>query len=271
MSPCLSHDALDMSLLKPLNPPIIDWQGRSVWLIGASSGIGLATAKALHAAGARVVVSARKAELLQQFVDAHPGTQAVVLDVSDASAMAEAAKYVQAQQGLDVVMYCAGYYQAMRATEYSLAEMLRHLDVNYTGALRVLDAVLPTLVAQGSGHLSFISSVAGFRGLPRSLAYGPTKAALINLAEALYYDVTTHGVGVSLINPGFVETPLVADNDFPMPALITPETAASEILKGWRKGEFHIHFPKRFTRVLLLLRLLPYRWYFALVRRGTGM
>jgi short-subunit dehydrogenase len=113
--------------------------------------------------------------------------------------------------------------------------------------------------------------VAGFRGLPQSLAYGPTKAALINLAEALYYDLSPHGVGVSLINPGFVETPLVAGNDFEMPALITPEKAAQEILKGWRKGEFHIHFPKRFTRVLLLLRLLPYRWYFALVRRGTGL
>ena len=262
---------LDMHVLKPLNPPITDWHGRSVWLIGASSGIGLATAKALHAAGARVVVSARKAELLQQFVDAHPGAQAVVLDVSDASAMAEAAKYVQAQQGLDVVMYCAGYYQPMRAANFALSEMLRHLDVNYTGALRVLDAVLPTLVAQGSGHLSFISSVAGFRGLPQSLAYGPTKAALINLAEALHYDLSPHGVGVSLINPGFVETPLVASNDFPMPALISPERAATEILKGWRKGQFHIHFPKRFTRMMLLLRLLPYRLYFALVRRGTGM
>ena len=260
-----------MPWLKPLNPPITHWQGRSVWLIGASSGIGLATAKALHAAGARVVVSARKAELLQQFVDAHPGAQAVVLDVSNAAAMAEAAKYVQTQQGLDVVMYCAGYYQAMRATDYSLTEMLRHLDVNYTGALRVLDAVLPALVAQGSGHVSFISSVAGFRGLPQSLAYGPTKAALINLAEALYYDLSPQGVGVSLINPGFVETPLVAGNDFPMPALITPETAATEILKGWRKGDFHIHFPKRFTRMLLLLRILPYRWYFALLRRSTGM
>ena len=257
--------------MKPLNPPITDWQGRSVWLIGASSGIGLATAKALHDAGARVVVSARKAELLQAFVDAHPGSQAVVLDVSDAAAIAQAAKYVHAQQGLDVVMYCAGYYQAMRATNYDLPDMLRHLDVNYTGALRVLDAVLPTLVAQGKGHLSFISSVAGFRGLPQSLAYGPTKAALINLAETLYYDLSPHGVGVSLINPGFVETPLVAANDFAMPALITPEKAASEILKGWRKGQFHIHFPKRFTRMLLLLRLLPYRWYFALVRRSTGM
>jgi NAD(P)-dependent dehydrogenase (short-subunit alcohol dehydrogenase family) len=260
-----------MHVLKPLNPPITNWQGRSVWLIGASSGIGLATAKALHAAGARVVVSARKAELLQQFVDAHPGAQAVVMDVSDAAAIAEAANYIQAQQGLDVVMYCAGYYQAMRATDYSLIEMQRHLDINYTGALRVLDSVLPTLIANGVGHLSFISSVAGFRGLPQSLAYGPTKAALINLAEALYYDLAPHGVGVSLINPGFVETPLVAGNDFPMPALITPETAATEILKGWRKGQFHIHFPKRFTRMLLLLRLLPYRWYFALVRRGTGM
>jgi NAD(P)-dependent dehydrogenase (short-subunit alcohol dehydrogenase family) len=261
-----------MSLLfRPLNQPITHWQGRSVWLIGASSGIGLATAKALHAAGAKVVVSARKADLLQQFVDAHPGAQAVVLDVSDATAITQAAKYVQAQQGLDVVMYCAGYYLPVRASDYSLPEMLRHLDINYTGALRVLDAVLPELLPQQRGHISFISSVAGFRGLPQSLAYGPTKAALINLAEALYYDVSPHGIGVSLINPGFVETPLVAGNDFPMPALITPDTAAAEILKGWRKGEFHIHFPKRFTRLLLLLRLLPYRWYFALVRRGTGM
>jgi NAD(P)-dependent dehydrogenase (short-subunit alcohol dehydrogenase family) len=260
-----------MPLLKPLNTPITNWQGRSVWLIGASSGIGLATAKALHAAGARVVVSARNAELLQEFVDAHPGAQAVVLDVADTAAIATAARYVKTQQGLDVVMYCAGYYQAMRAAEFSLTEMLRHLDINYTGALRVLDAVLPELLPQQRGHISFISSVAGFRGLPQSMAYGPTKAALINLAEALYYDVSPHGIGVSLINPGFVETPLVANNDFPMPALITPEKAAAEILSGWRKGQFHIHFPKRFTRMLLLMRLLPYRWYFALVRRGTGM
>ena len=261
-----------MSLFfKPMNTPITDWQGRSVWLIGASRGIGLATAKALHAAGARVVVSARNAESLQQFVDAHPGAQAVVLNVSDATAITAAARYVQTQQGLDVVMYCAGHYQSVRATSYSLPEMLRHQDVNYIGALRVLDAVLPELLPQQRGHISLISSVAGFRGLPQSLAYGPTKAALINLAEALYYDLSPHDIGVSVINPGFVKTPLVAGNDFPMPALISTTTAAQEILKGWRKGEFHIHFPKRFTRMLLLLRILPYRCYFALVRRGTGI
>lgn len=255
----------------PLNPPITDWQGRSVWLIGASSGIGLATAQALHAAGARVVVSARNAHALQQFVDAHPGAQAVVLDVTDAAAMRAAADYVHTQQGLDVVLYCAGHYQALRAHDYALDEMLRHQDINYTGALRLLDAVLPTLLAQHQGHLSFISSVAGFRGLPRSLAYGPTKAALIHLAEVLYYDLSPQGVGVSIVNPGFVQTPLVSHNDFPMPALMQPEQAAQEILKGWRHGHFHIHFPKRFTRVLLGLRLLPYRWYFALVRRSTGL
>jgi NAD(P)-dependent dehydrogenase (short-subunit alcohol dehydrogenase family) len=257
--------------LKPLNPPITDWRGRSVWLIGASSGIGLATAQALHAAGARVVVSARKAELLQQFVDAHPGSEAVVLDVSDAAAMVQAAKYIQAQQGLDVVVYCAGYYQAMRATAYSLTEMLRHQDINYTGALRMLDAVLPALLAQGHGHISLIASVAGFRGLPESLAYGPTKAALINLAEALYYDVSPHGIGVSLVMPGFVQTPLTAHNTFPMPALISPEKAARHMLLGWRQGDFQIHFPKRFTRFLQVLRVLPYRWYFAVLRRVTGM
>jgi NAD(P)-dependent dehydrogenase (short-subunit alcohol dehydrogenase family) len=257
--------------MKPLNPPITDWQGRSVWLIGASSGIGLATAQALHAAGARVVVSARKAELLQAFVDTHPGAQAVVLDVSDPAAMRQAAQHIQAEQGLDVVIYCAGYYKPVRATDYNLDEMLRHQTVNYMGALYMLDAVLPALLAQGFGHLSLVASVAGYRGLPQSLAYGPTKAALIHLAEALYLDLSTQGLGVSVVNPGFVETPLTAQNTFHMPALIGPEEAAREMLRGWAKGAFEIHYPKRFTRWLKFMRLLPYRWYFALVRRATGM
>lgn len=257
--------------MKPLNPPITDWQGRSVWLIGASSGIGLATAQALHTAGARVVVSARKAELLQAFVDTHPGAQAVVLDVSDPAAMRQAAQHIQAEQGLDVVIYCAGYYKPVRATDYNLDEMLRHQTVNYLGALYMLDAVLPALLTQGFGHLSLVASVAGYRGLPQSLAYGPTKAALIHLAEALYLDLSTQGLGVSVVNPGFVETPLTAQNTFHMPALIGPEEAAREMLCGWAKGAFEIHYPKRFTRWLKFMRLLPYRWYFALVRRATGM
>jgi short-subunit dehydrogenase len=116
-----------------------------------------------------------------------------------------------------------------------------------------------------------ISSVAGFRGLPKSLAYGPTKAALTNLAENLYLDLEPLGVGVSVIHPGFVKTLLTAQNDFTMPALITPEQAAEAMIAGWTKGDFDIHFPKRFTRVMKLLRLLPYRAYFPAVRRATGL
>ena len=113
--------------------------------------------------------------------------------------------------------------------------------------------------------------MAGFRGLPQGLAYGPTKAALIHLAEALYLDLHPEGIAVSIVNPGFVATPLTAQNDFSMPALISPEQAASAIVQGWERGDFDIHFPKRFTRVMKLLRLLPYRLYFPAVRRFTGL
>jgi NAD(P)-dependent dehydrogenase (short-subunit alcohol dehydrogenase family) len=140
----------------------------------------------------------------------------------------------------------------------------------------VLDTVLPAMLARASeglaaGHISLVSSVAGMRGLPKSLAYGPTKAALINLAETLYLDLRPSGIGVSVINPGFVETPLTAQNDFAMPALITPAQAAQAVLGGWARGDFEIHFPKRFTHWLKFLRLLPYRVYFPLVRKMTGL
>ena len=250
-----------------LNPPIRDWHGQRVWLVGASSGIGLALAEQLHAQGASVILSARKREALEAFVQSHPGSIALPLDVTDHAAVVQAAQVALAEGPLDMVCFCAGYYQAMRATAIDLPDLLRHHNVNTVGALHVLDAVMPALLARGRGHISLISSVAGFRGLPNSLAYGPTKAALINLAETLYLDLHDHGLAVSLINPGFVDTPLTAQNDFHMPALITPEQAAQAIVQGWSNGDFEIHFPKRFTRILKLLRLLPYTLYFAAIRR----
>ncbi|WP_341685175.1 SDR family NAD(P)-dependent oxidoreductase [Limnohabitans sp.] len=254
-----------------LNPPIRDWRGQRVWLIGASTGIGRALASQLHAMGATVIVSARKMEALQAFADQHPGSIALPLDVTDAQAVQTAARQVLSSGPLDLVCYCAGHYHAMRATAMDLPDLLRHHEVNTVGALHVLAAITPALLARGQGHISLVSSVAGFRGLPQSLAYGPTKAALINLAETLYLDLQPHGLGVSVINPGFVETPLTAQNDFHMPALISPDQAAQAIVQGWAKGEFDIHFPKRFTLWLKLLRLLPYRLYFAAVRRMTGL
>jgi NAD(P)-dependent dehydrogenase (short-subunit alcohol dehydrogenase family) len=257
-----------------LNPKMRDWHGRTVWLVGASTGIGRATASALHAQGAKVVVSARSAGVLSAFVDAHPGALALPLDVTDAQAVHAAAQTLLTQGALDCVVYCAGHYRAMDATHLDLAELLRHNQINYLGALTLLDAVVPHLLAQPlrqhtgqRGHISLMGSVAGYRGLPNSLAYGPTKAALINLSEALYLDLHPRGVGVSLINPGFVDTPLTRQNEFKMPALITPEQAAQEILNGWSRGEFEIHFPKRFTCWTKLLQFLPYPAFFAATRR----
>jgi NAD(P)-dependent dehydrogenase (short-subunit alcohol dehydrogenase family) len=181
-----------------LNFRIADWRGRTVWLVGASTGIGRATASALHAQGAKVVVSARNADALRAFADGHAGALALPLDVTDTPALKAMASALAARGALDCVLYCAGHYHAMDALHMDLGDMVRHNEVNYLGALRVLDAVLPHLLAQPPdertgqrGHISLIGSVAGYRGLPNSLAYGPTKAALINLAETLYLDL--HG------------------------------------------------------------------------------
>jgi NAD(P)-dependent dehydrogenase (short-subunit alcohol dehydrogenase family) len=256
----------------PLNPPITDWAGKACWLVGASTGIGRATAEALHARGAKVAVSARNAAALADFERGFAGSLGLPVDATDRVAMRAAAGQVVERFGrLDLVVYCAGYYKPMRATAFDLDEALRHDQVNYVGALHLLDAVLPTLIAQRAGHLSLVSSVAGYRGLPNGLAYGPTKAALINLAETLYMDLQPKGVAVSLINPGFVETPLTAQNEFRMPALITPQQAAADILAGWAGGAFEIHFPKRFTLWLKTMKHLSDGLYFKAVRRATGL
>jgi NAD(P)-dependent dehydrogenase (short-subunit alcohol dehydrogenase family) len=254
-----------------MNPPITDWRGQRVWLVGASSGIGAALAQALHTRGAQVLVSARGVAALDVFVQAHPGAQAWPLDVTDADAVAQATRAILARGPLDLVVYCAGHYRGMRASALDLPELRRHLAINYEGALHLVHALVPALLARGRGHISLVSSVAGFRGLPKSLAYGPTKAALTHLAENLYLDLAPAGLGVSVVHPGFVRTPLTAQNDFEMPALITPDQAAQAMLTGWARGRFEIHFPKRFTVWMKLLRLLPYRPFFALVRRATGL
>jgi NAD(P)-dependent dehydrogenase (short-subunit alcohol dehydrogenase family) len=264
------------SLLRPMNPRLTDWRGLRVWLVGASSGIGEATASALHARGAQVLLSARNAPALDAFVASHPPSQGACaqawpMDVTDAAAVARTVEQILAQGPLDLMLYCAGHYREMRATDMDLVDLRRHTDINYIGALNVLHAIVPAMAARGRGHVSLVSSVAGFRGLPKSLAYGPTKAALTHLAEALYLDLRPRGLGVSVVHPGFVRTPLTARNGFAMPALITPAQAAEAMLAGWARGAFDIHYPKRFTLWMKLLRLLPYRVYFSAVRRVTGL
>jgi short-subunit dehydrogenase len=159
----------------------------------------------------------------------------------------------------------------MRADDFDLAVANKIVDTNLRGTLNCLDAVLPVLIAQKQGGIGIVASVAGLSGLPQALIYGPTKAALINLCESLYLDLRPRGIGVYLINPGFVATPLTASNEFKMPSLISAQTAAQELVRGIEQGEFNIHFPRRFTNWLRLLRLLPYPWYFRIIHKVTGL
>lgn len=254
----------------PLNQPIRDLRNLRVWIVGASTGIGAALADKLAVAGARVAVSSRRKDALETIASRYTNGKvlAVPLDITDSVQWQNAVDEVTAAFGtLDLVVLMAGDYKPMRAWDLNAADAEKLINVNFTGIVRGLALLLPILLKQKSGHLSLVASVAGYRGLPKSLIYGPTKAALINLAEVLYLDLHAAGVGVSVVNPGFVKTPLTDQNDFKMPALITPEEAADNIIAGLAAGRFEIHFPKRFTRWLKFLRVLPYGLYFAAIRR----
>lgn len=255
-----------------LNPRIRDWQGRRVWIVGASTGIGADLARLLASKGARVAASARSAEALERLVADLPGAVAAPLDITDAKAVAAAhARIVKALGGVDLTLFVAGMYVPVRAWELTVEVARKQVEANLMGVYNGLAVVVPELLARGSGGVGIVSSVAGYRGLPKSLVYGATKAALINLAETLYLDLQPKGVAVYLINPGFVATPMTAQNDFRMPALIRSEEAAREIVAGMERGDFEIHFPKRFTAVLKMLQKLPYAAYFPAIRKFTGL
>ncbi len=272
-SPVTDAPARRRRLFAPLNEPVREWSGRRVWIVGASSGIGAALARQLAARGARLALSARRPAPLHALL-ARAGAQALVLplDVTDAQAVADAAARLEAEWGgVDLVLWLAARYAPMRARDFDLAQAHAIVDANLGGVLNGVAAVLPMLMRQRHGGIALVASVAGYRGLPKSLVYGPTKAALINLAESLYLDLHPENIGVWLVSPGFVDTPMTAVNDFRMPALVDPDEAADAILDGLRRGNFEIHFPKRFTLWMRLLRLLPQRLYFMAVRRFTGL
>lgn len=253
-------------MFSPMNTPISNWVGQRIWLIGASSGIGAALAQQALEAGAHVALSARRAEQLRQVAQSHTKSHIVPFDVLDQSAWEPAYQSVRQCFGeVDLIIFCAAEYRPERSWEISAAGAERTLQINLGSVYSGLATVLPDMLSRGTGGIAVIASVAGYLGLPNASVYGPSKAGLINLAEILYSDLHPKGLNVYLINPGFVKTELTAKNEFEMPALQTPQQAASAIWKGISSGRFEIHFPWRFTQVLKLLQLLPYRLRFGLL------
>ncbi len=246
------------------------------WVTGASSGIGRALALVLAREGWRVIASARGGEGLESLAREASGLKGSIhpfpLDVAAGQQVAdEFAAFTQEHGPVALAVLNAGIYLPVEITStLDPAPFAQSMQVNYMGVVNCLSALVPALMSRARGHVVILSSVTGYGGLPRAAAYGPTKAALINLAECLKFDLDRAGVYISVVCPGFVDTPATANNPFPMPFLISAEEAAQTILAAMRQGRFEITFPRRFTYILKFLNMLPYRIYFFLIKRVTG-
>jgi len=251
-----------------LNTPISSFVGRRVWLIGASSGIGAALAQQLLAQGASVIVSARPSDRLNALVVQSSHSIGLAFDVTQVAEWQRAWRYLNECQLLpDLVVFCAADYQPEHGWQIESSRVLHSISVNLLGVYYGLELILPHYIQQAKGGIAIIASVAGYTGLPGAPVYGPSKAALINLAELLYSELKPKNLDIYLINPGFVKTPLTDKNTFTMPALISPQQAAQYIVNGLKNGNFEIHFPYRLTVWLKLLRILPYKLVLPLLGR----
>jgi short-subunit dehydrogenase len=244
----------------------------AAWVSGAGKGIGRTLALRLAAQGHAVAASARtEADLDSLAAEASglPGSiLPVALDVTDAAAVAAAVERIERAIGpLDLAILNAGTHQPISAKDFDVDVFKTLVDVNLMGTVHCLAAILPGFIARRSGKIAVVSSVAGYRGLPTAAAYGASKAALINMCEALKPELDQAGVALSLINPGFVDTPLTRRNDFPMPFLVSSGEAVDHIMRGLDRGAFEIVFPWRMALAMKLLRVLPYFMFFALTRR----
>jgi len=260
-------------LFKPLNPKIENWTDRRVWIVGASTGIGAALATALLDAGAKVAVSARSQDKLSALVQGHPkGANALVVpfDVTDTEAWPEACERVFSSLGdLDLVVLGAARYDPQHAWNLDMEQVRASYELNVISMYEAVKHLAPRMLAQRSGSIAVMGSISGYTGLPRAIVYGATKSALQNFTETLYFELAPKGIGVYLISPGFVQTPMTANNDFEMPGLMTPPQAAEAIIAGMARGQFEIRFPRGFANGLRWVSRLPYRWRFPLLHRAT--
>jgi NAD(P)-dependent dehydrogenase (short-subunit alcohol dehydrogenase family) len=244
------------------------------WVTGASSGIGRAVALKLAREGFAVVVTARSHDKLVALQREVTGPGRIIVldgDVTDAGDMERVISAIEYEHGtLALVILNAGVYKPVHGEDLHLEDFQETFSVNLNGVVNCLLPAIRHMKAHRQGQIAIVSSVTGYGGLPTSGAYGATKAALINMAESLKFDLDKLGIRIQIVNPGFVDTPATKTNEFPMPALVSPDEAASAIVNGLHGSGFEITFPKRFTTVLKFINILPYWLYFPLVNAATG-
>tara|TARA_Y100000766_G_C18722170_1_gene514495 strand:+ start:46 stop:798 length:753 start_codon:yes stop_codon:yes gene_type:complete len=239
---------------------------KKIWITGASSGIGKAVAEKFAKEGWQVAVSARRKEILDQMAKDR-NISSFPLDVVDEeNCKITFQKIISEFTEIDLCIFCSGTYDPKKEKEIDIKQSKFIMDVNYFGVLNCVKSVEKYFKDKKNGHISIVSSIAGYRGLPNSSGYGPSKAALNNFAESIYFDFKKYNIRVSVISPGFIKTPLTDKNDFPMPFLRSVEFAAKKIYDGLTKSNsFEIHFPKQLTLILKFLRILPYKIYLFLI------
>lgn len=243
--------------------------GKVAWVVGGSSGIGAAVARELQSRGAVVAISARRQDQLAEVAAESGGIMlAVAADVTDGESLKAAASRIREELGpIDLAILSAGYWKQMTGSEWDSESFNRHVQVNLVGMSNSIAAVLPQMLARHRGVIAGISSVAGYRGLTGSAAYGATKAGQINLLESLRIQVARSGVRVITVCPGFVRTDLTAGNDFPMPFIIEADTAGRAICDGLERERTEIVFPIRMAILMKAARLVPVALWSALWSR----
>ena len=239
---------------------------KKIWITGASSGIGKAVAEKFAAEGWKVAVSARRKELLQELAT-NENIVSFPLDVTDQNQINTVFKNIISEFGnLDLCLFSSGTYEPKDEKNIDPEKIKNVIKVNFLGVVDCVKSFEEYFKSRKSGHISIVSSIAGYRGLPNSSGYGPSKAALTNFCESIYFDFKKFGVRVSIISPGFIKTSLTEKNEFPMPFLKTVDYAADKIFNGLVKSNsFEIHFPKGLTLTLKFLRILPIKAYLFLV------
>ena len=241
-----------------------------VWITGAGKGIGRALARRFAHEGWIVCASARTAQDLKTLAAECPdgNIRQYILDVTDQIATREVLNAIESGPGVpDLAVLNAGSHIPVKATNLNMKPFRQLMETNYMGTVYGFLGVLEIMRKRKAGHIAVVSSLAGYRGLPSAAAYGASKAALINMCEALKPELERLGIKLQLINPGFVETPLTDKNDFSMPFLIPVETAVDYIVSGLRSNRFEIAFPNRFAIIMRILRILPARLFFSITRR----